>query len=636
MNKYKPTNYAKKFKFADNQDEYEFQLKKRSLWWLWLLLALLLLGLLCIRCERDITVHTIDHVSGDPVPSTEVSIDYTAHYLIKDFRLLKNEPVNRTITTDDNGDGIFTGLPCSVFSYIFYALSDASFLAGNECYNLKDSPEKHNFHYTREVTLRLQPAVDDVTITVTDRETDEPLAGAETIYKYVVSGEEVTDKVTTDAAGHITIPAAPHCGVINLDIVSCFGYKDTTAVEINVIEAEKDPSEAVVPLTPLKESFTFFVKNKFTRQPVPEATVEVTLTTGSGKVTRGSAVTNVDGKGRGGYDNAFVLADLSLKATKIHYKPGEFDRKCTVMEFAALPDSSRVIYLEPEPFTVEFQNVDSITGKPVPGATNLIKVHSIDGSTSEYTETSNRNGIFPVKAIEGDNIVIDSKCDPKYYPRHTDIPSFSSPEKIPMRPRIIDLTFRTLVAGTSNLLPGCTLRIVDSEGTIHKPDNSGSGEFTVKGLSYDVNISIVASKSGYEPNDYSVSDKNVKYLSTAPQRERDIPLAVKLPPCDASGSGVNNVKAGTVSAPASYNMGKDSGTFNFAYETGTTCPDRIDIYNHRPGEPYGSPIWSSGMVAVSSKTTVSIPFNKGSVITVIVTTGPEDGSMWEYHIDCPK
>lgn len=638
MKKFKAIKYSEKFVFDDKNSEYVFKIKKCNYRWLWLLLIALLLGLLCIRCTNDITVHVVDHVSGEPVTPTSVTIEYTEHALCKGGKLFYNNPYSKTLETDENGDALFEDMPCSVFSYIFYAFSKACLTAENDCNYLKDSPATCIFHYTWDVTLKLQPKTEDIQVLVTDKETDEPLAGAVIHYDYSLSGENVTDSVRTDAAGAVYLAGVPRCGSLHLERVSCYGYEDTTHIDLSVLEVIKDPTKAVVPLVPVKQSFTYFVKNKFTKQPVPGATVEVILTSGHGTVKRGESTTNVDGKGCGVYNDAFILADLVIKANKIHYKPGQFDRKITVKEFAELPDSSRVVYLEPEPYMEEFQNVDSITGKPIAGVRNSISVFAQNGETIEYVEISNRYGIFYVKAMEGDHIVIDSKREPQYEPKHTDIPSFDEGEKILMKPRVADLTFRTVVAGTDTLLPDCTLRIYDSEYNNYKPDNSGIGEFTLRNVPLHTNIYIVSTKAGYDDNDYSVRNKNVKYLSTAPQSERDIPMTVMIPPCNASGTGENNVKAGTVSSPVSYNMGVEHGTFEFTYQTGSSCPDQIDIYNHEMGEPYNShsPIWSSGMEATDGERVVNISFNSGSVITIVVTTGPKDDSLWNYKVSCPK
>lgn len=204
--------------------------------------------------------------------------------------------------------------------------------------------------------------------------------------------------------------------------------------------------------------------------------------------------------------------------------------------------------------------------------------------------------------------------------------------------RMADVEFRTVVYGTGELLPDCDLLITDSEGNSYKPENSGNGEFVVKDVPLKTSLSIIAMKDGYATNDYTIDDVPARHLLQAPQHQRDIPLMRPLPPCDATGSGENNADAGSVSPPLSYNMGVDSGTFDLRYATGGACPDSIEVYNHAMGEDYDAraPIWTSRMQATGGFLSADIAFSHGSVITIVVITGPSSGSYWEYHIDCPK
>lgn len=628
--------YNKKFSFSDEKEKYTFQLKKKNWKWLWLLLLLPLL-LLFIKCEHTINIHTQDYVSKDPISFVDVSMDYTAHYLYKDGSFFVSEDIHREVQTDANGDGKFEKLPCSVFSYIFYAFSNAIFDAKEDCHVLEKNPETCFFHYTWNKTLNLKPKTTDLELAVIDRETSEPLAGASVVCNYILSGENHIDSIQTDPAGNCLLRGIPTCGDITLSTVCCYGYADTTNVRINVQSALAYADSAIVRLTPLKQRFSYFVKNKFTKEPVPGATVEVILTSGNGSVIRGQSTTNVDGKGFGVYEDAFVLASLELKASKRHYKDGHLGKPYTVEQFASLPDSNRVVFLEPESYMEQFQNVDSITGVPISGVTNEIKIKSISGRDEDITEVSNRNGIFYVKAIEGDRIEINSDLSLYYIPKYTLIESFQKGEVIKLQPRMTDLVFRTIDGETGSLLPDCTLKISTSNSNISKPVSSGNGEFTVKNLYVGETISIVASKTDYGTNSTKVRNAKVIELMNASQTRRDIPLNLDLPPCDAGEKGQNDVAAGSVSQPQSYNMGVNSGKFDISYDTGSSCTDCIDIFNHRPGEDplSGVKIFTTGQVATDGTRNATVSFSNGSVITVIVTTGPSDGSVWNYHISCP-
>ena len=85
-------------------------------------------------------------------------------------------------------------------------------------------------------------------------------------------------------------------------------------------------------------------------------------------------------------------------------------------------------------------------------------------------------------------------------------------------------------------------------------------------------------------------------------------------------------------------MGVNFGIFDITYETGSNCSDCIDIYNHKPGEDYmsGTIIFSTGQVTTNGNKTSLVRFDNGSVVTVVVTTGSQDGSLWEYYIFSPQ
>ena len=108
----------------------------------------------------------------------------------------------------------------------------------------------------------MSPNVVDLGLSVVDRETDEPLAGAVIEYEYVLSGKDVRDSLVTAPDGRCVLEGVPECGTIKLHKVGCYGYADTTDVSISVKSAISNPDSSTIRLTPLKESFTYFVKNK--------------------------------------------------------------------------------------------------------------------------------------------------------------------------------------------------------------------------------------------------------------------------------------------------------------------------------------------------------------------------------------
>ena len=623
MKKFKDIKYSEDFQIESGKSDYEFRMKKPSYWWLWALGIIAFMLLCCVRCEHSIDVKTVDIDSGKNIVCDSVTINYTSHYLYKNGRFFVNE--THTITRSSDADGIvhFSDMPCSVFSYVFYAFSSAEYSVESECSVLPESPATGLFHYKWSQTLKLAPKTTDVVLTVIDRETEEPLADALLRYSYNRGGKMVSDSIKSDAAGRCNMTDIPTCGSINFSRVSCYAYKDTSNVSISVIEALSDDEIATIPLTPLKESFTFFVHNKYTHQPIPDAKVEIVLKDKNSVVRHGPISTNVDGTGRGAYNDAFIGATLELKASKNNYKDSIYTPICTVKEFIDKPDSLRVIYLEPLPNNQTFVNADSISHEPIAGVMNHIVVKSMDGNEYKYDEPSNRQGVFTFKAMEGDHIVIDSKLDPQYEPKHTDISKFEKGDTIFMKSNVVNLTFRTIVENTGFILPDCQLKIQTSKSNVTAPTNSSNGVFTVYGLFPNEKISIISSKQGYETNDYTINEFLVSDLIYAPEDWRDIPMDIEMLPCNG-GAIVSPDKEPV--HQRTYNLGMQSGhtTVDIDFDS---APDYITIYDG--SNTSGPVLLPKGKY--TNKRTFSINFSKGC-ITVVV----EGSTIRKYQVNCPN
>ncbi len=625
-------NVRKSFKYKDQYNEYTLQMKHRHWWWL----LLLLLPLLLVRCSHDIQVVIVDEFDSKPMEGMTVFLDYTSHIPIKDGHILSHKDHHLEQVTDSMGVAYFRDMETSVFAYVFYCLSRAHIkVDGGECFELETGEVSVNFHFTYKEQLALTYKRDDVKMSVMDVEMKIPIAGAKLRYAYHHGGHLITDTVSSDPTGGLVLPHVPVCGKIDTIYSTCHGYYDTLVVNRQIDDIFTNTDSAIVYMRPLKDSFTFFVKDKKSREPIPGATAFITLTFGK-TYTSPAIKTNVDGLGRGTYKNAPIMAHLAIHAKALHYKDGDLESNPTIEEFIALPDSQRVVWLEPLPWTEQFQDVDSISGRPVVGVKNYIRV--TDGAKEMHAETqvSNRNGYFRVAAEPRNKIEITADKYPEYVIKDTVIPNFSKPEIIRLAPNFVSLTFKTVDAGNGTLVPGCTLRITATVSGANKPTNSGSGEFDVPRLMEMDDLTIISSKIGYETNSTKINRCHVAKLMRS-KDPRDFEIPMKMTPCDASAQDKGNQEAGTVSAPQSYNMGTDHGTFDIIYDTGTNCSDCIDIYNHKPGESYHSAhkIWSSGQVATGTEKKESVLFSYGSVITIIVTTGPKDGSFWNYRITCP-
>lgn len=633
-NQDKSINYNKKFKFDDTQLIYEFQLKKKRNWW-WLLLCLLPL-LLLVKCERDITVKVSSAVTGVPIEGVNVEMEYVVRYLYHDSTFFCHNYINESQFTDSLGIARFENLGCSVYSYIFNFLSKASFRFASDCY-VPDECDRL-FHFTRVVKKKLKPELHDVMIRVVDEETEQPIAGASVQYANL-SEKTISGNGETNPNGELLIEELNVCGRMESISASAIGYADTVLTNIANVDMIANQDARTIKLRPLKEKIDFFVKNKFTKQPVPGAKAVITLMDRGASKSRNVTTTNVDGKGHGVYEDAFILAKVHIKASKLHFKDGELVGDYTVEQFKKMPDSLRVIYLEPEPYVQDFINIDTISNKPISGVTNNVVVRSINGKVESYQEISNRSGYFPVKAMEGDEISIVSSCQPIYRDKNTKIATFKDAEIIYMHPNVVTLDFRTIDAIDGSLLGDCDLRVFQNRQFVANPSNSGSGEFVVEGLYVNGNLSIIASKDGYKTNDYTINGVDVLKLMQAPQRERDIPLDLDLPPCQA-GNLINSTQ-GQGYHKTSYSLGKKgdgaSTYFEFDYKSYEVHTDRFVVYNCKEDEiDEYSPIFDSGHVLTGDKYYTERLLFINPVVTVIVEMSDNQGSSWNYCVHCPE
>lgn len=522
--KAKDIKAGKKFRYRDKNEEYVVQLKRRNWWWLLLLLLLLFF----VKCHKDITVTCIDAGSGEPIEGQAVTLNYEAHYLMDIWRVLPTDNINITQETDSTGTIVFRDLPCSVFSYFFYCMSEATFTANSECH--EDIEEEHNFHFTRYVKLQMTPRREDLQIRLLDLETGDPLPDAMLYYQYTEQGEQKQDSAHTDPAGVATIPQMRICSDMNLLLGRCYGYADTTKVNVPCQELLGASENAVLRLRPLKKRFTFFVKDLYSKQPIPGAECYVTLTRPNGYASGPYKVlTSTDGKGIAVFDSAFVRATIAIEAQK---RPNYNDSiltggPWTVEDFIKQPDSTRSIWLRPLPFMREFVNVDSIKRTmPIPGVTNVITIKHPNGTIDTVTTISNNNGVFSIRAEEDAEIEIVSTKNPDYYRKITLEKTFKNAKReIPLTPVMVTLQFRTISALNKTPLPSCSLKVSGSVSGNLPPANSGNtGVFNVT-FRKGEELSIIASKKHFGSNSSKVHEQTWGYLNVS-QNRRDIPLKV--------------------------------------------------------------------------------------------------------------
>ena len=218
----KEKNLDSSFKYYGDAGEYNFQMKKKpNLWWLLLLLLPLVL---LIPLRKDITVYT--RMDGASEPYVDVSMNYTARYLLWDKKFNVKVPYDTIQQTDSVGKTVFKRVGYSVYSFIFHFKTPVMFSAGgNECY---DSISKSfRFHTTRKVVLDLSPKVADVRLKVVDKDGGFVLPGALVECEYEGRNGLRHSIDTADASGCVVVRDAKYCGSISTIHASADGYADT-------------------------------------------------------------------------------------------------------------------------------------------------------------------------------------------------------------------------------------------------------------------------------------------------------------------------------------------------------------------------------------------------------------------------
>ncbi len=191
--------YKKTFRYDENQHEFILQLNKRNWWWL----LLLLIPLLLIQCEKQIPVKIIYAENSAPIKSASTTFEYNRQNLFRPWALFAVDPQKRDSISNDNGTVTYKKVKYSIYSLIFYNLTNAKFTASCECY--QTDTVNHYFHYLPD-TVKLRLIEKRVThdFLVVDKQTQNPLDSAWVYIEYLdEKGNRVIDTLMTDNKGKV-------------------------------------------------------------------------------------------------------------------------------------------------------------------------------------------------------------------------------------------------------------------------------------------------------------------------------------------------------------------------------------------------------------------------------------------------
>ncbi|MCC5944178.1 MAG: Ig-like domain-containing protein [Bernardetiaceae bacterium] len=528
--KTKERKVKKSFKFKAQQLEYVIKIKKRRFPW-WLLLLLLPL-LLLIRCEKTVLVKAVNKDSGEVVENLNTYFRYNQAFAYDAGAFFTDNSVTRSEQTNAEGVATYVKLQYSLYSYLFHAQSLAIITGDAKgCYGVDTlTREFHKIKDQEMLELSLIPRFIDLDFKVIDKEDSEPMPDVLVEIITEVGGKQYKDSTRSGADGRLLF-SVPKCGKLLEIRAETDGYFPDSIQNKAIDDLLGGIDEhRTLKLKPIKTPITFFVTDCRDNSPIPGATVTIELDF-SGRKSTVTSRTNVNGVGKGSYEEAYLIADVKLSARKQYYKPGRLPNTYQVREFIELPKDKRTICLEPEENPIEFMTIDGGTRQPLAGVKNIVTIRKGNETRTEEI-ISNANGKFTVAGIViGDVISVHSSLPPDYEDNNTKvqnregIPLMNAPmdeRTIPLLPSEFELTFRTINAEGGALVPGVSLG-VNVNGNMVAPNSSGNGTFSVKVKRND-RISIRASKSCYAMNNTSINNRPVIDLAEGNQSVRDIPM----------------------------------------------------------------------------------------------------------------
>lgn len=516
------------------QGRTEYTLKLHSRRWLWLLLLLPLL-LLFIPFEKTLDIQVIDTDSGQPVPGIPVELAYTHHALYSQGNLLLADNHRLRDTANNEGRVQFRGLRTTVYAWVFKHRTSVRLSAHSDCYTTGEgiSIGLHTLREGRTEILPASPIKIILDFVVVDDEDGQPLPNAKVVVLTEINGYFYTDTLLTDAAGRVIAPNCPRCGKLVQARATADGYHPDSlkSAPIADIAGGNADSTRQLRLKPIEATITFFVINCNNGEPLPGAIATIYLSKGDGSDKDKKVYSNINGVGKGQYEKAHVIRRLKIKLSKPYFRDTLWDKGLNVEDFIMLPDSARTVCLRPEDQTYTFENVDSLTRRPLSGVANVVRIRRGGEEIRVDTFFSNKNGKFSVPGLQvGDKVSILANLNPTHEPNgytvantdFTDLLKDSKRRIIPLKHREIELRFRTIDPDADTLVSNATLTVI-VDGRRVNPLSSGDGTFIVKGGYYSV-VTIVAEKTGYMRNDTKIINKAFGILRDAPQTDRDIPM----------------------------------------------------------------------------------------------------------------
>lgn len=273
-------------------------------------------------------------------------------------------------------------------------------------------------------------------------------------------------------------------------------------------------------------NYRFVVYDVSTLQPIPNAKVKIIVKTNTNTY---SWEKNTEPDGSIYLENVPYCGNYQINASADGFIPA--NKSGNSEDFYV--DDNRKIWLEPQTNSLNFFVKDLFSKMPLPNTkadlvidgkviqTVFTNVNGMALSPGEGVFSNVRKGINFTIQVSRQNYA-DTFCSENSSVWFT---LSDSDKVIFMRPLAQSLTFRDIDSKTGLGIPAAKNEIYVNGKKLANPIYSdANGNFSVAGLLPDDVISIVASKPGYNTNDYTIKDKKVSDLLNQPSENRHIPL----------------------------------------------------------------------------------------------------------------
>lgn len=405
--------------YNDQTPEYVIKLKKRNYWWLLLFLLLLLPLLLLLRFTKDVTFKTVEASNQQALAHATVKFTYTYHSVLD-----KPQVIPATDSTNAEGVVVFKGVKYTLFQKLFFPLEKTLVQVSSGCF-LGDSitPKFFDLKHNEITLLELKPSAFDLNFQVVDDDDNQPIPNAKV--KADSNGQSWDE--TADANGMVLLKQVPYCADIKV-IGSAYGYADGKREGI-IKNMTGDIKNRTIRLKPIKDMVKFWVKDLYSKQPIPDALAVLIVENDSMKVR-----TNTNGIGKGVFENIRITKQMKIKASHVFYHD-TITQTYKVDAYNKQSEEQRTIYLRPEMQNLTFKDVDGATNQPLDGVTNLITINGV----AKGTQMSNGSGTFIVSGLKPNDKLSITASKPGYTTNSSTIVNKTASELNTEQSRIIPL-----------------------------------------------------------------------------------------------------------------------------------------------------------------------------------------------------